>query len=99
MSGIKPLPLVEFYRALHARGETTTTLAASLGVSGGAVRRVLAGLRRRGPLYHRLERLLTPRERALLAHVEQCSAWNSRPAALHRPRWTPATAARLHAAA
>lgn len=88
MSGIKPQPLTEFYRALHARNESTDTLAAALGVSGGAVRRVLGGLRRRGHLWRRLVPLLTDRERTLLANVEQCSAWNARPAARHRPTWT-----------
>jgi DNA-binding CsgD family transcriptional regulator len=85
---IKPLPLTEFYRALHARGVRTQDLADALGVSGGAVRRLLAGLRRKGGLWRRLEALLTARERALLADVEQCSAWNNRRAAKKRPRWS-----------
>lgn len=101
MSALKPLALVEFYRALHARGASTTTLAAALGVSGGAVRRVLGGLRRRGPLWRRLATHLTASELNLLArvHVEQCSAWNQRPAARHRPKWTAEKAAQLTAAA
>jgi hypothetical protein len=88
MSGIKPVALTEFYRSLHARGEGTQSLAGALGVSGGAVRRLLGGLRRKGALWRRLEALLTGRERALLGDVEQCSAWNMRRAARNRPRWT-----------
>jgi hypothetical protein len=91
MSGMKPLPLTEFYRSLRARGATTDTLAAALGVSGGAVRRILGGHRRKGHLWPKLARLLTERELRLLADVEQCAAWNTRRAA-KRPRWTPALA-------
>jgi hypothetical protein len=97
MAGIKPLPLTEFYRSLHARGESTDTLAIKLGVSGGAVRRLFAGLRRRGPLWRRLEQLLNDKERQLLRDVEQCSAWNAKRTA-KRPVWTPEKAKALSAA-
>lgn len=96
MSGLKPTPMAEFYRSLHARGETTDTLADTLRVSGGAVRRLLAGHRRKGVLWGKLAALLTERERALLADVEQCPAWNKR--AARRPRWTPEKAELLGAA-
>ena len=99
MSGIRPQPMAEFYRALHARGEDTETLAARLGVAGSTVRKLLGHLSgRRGPTWRALLAQLTPRERELLAHVEQCSAWNLRPAALKRPRWTPEKSAQLTAA-
>ena len=86
MSGIKPLPLTEFYRALHARGLSTELLAEQLGVAGGTLRRKIGGLaRRQGPVWRGFLDLLTERERALLAEVEQCSAWNISQAA-KRPR-------------
>lgn len=94
MSGLKPAPMADFYRALHARGATTDTLARDLGVSGGVVRRLLAGhRRRRGPTWQRLATRLTERERALLEDVEQCATWNVR--AARRPRWAPEKAAAL----
>lgn len=92
--GIKPTSLTEFYRSLKGRGETTDTLALKIGRSGGAVRRVLVGLRRRAPWWPRFEALLTERERRLLADVEQCSAWN-KPRLAKRPRWSAAVAASL----
>ena len=91
MSGLKPQPLTEFYRSLRARGLTTDTLAASLGVSGGAVRRILGGHRRKGPLWTRLAPLLNAREIQLLRDVEQCSAWNTKRLS-KRPKWTAAKA-------
>lgn len=95
MSGIKPLPLTEFYRALRARGVSSDSLAVDLGVSGGCVRRLIGGLRvRRGPTWRGLLGKLQPRELELLmraADVEQCSAWNLRQAA-KRPRWNEAKA-------
>ncbi len=88
MSGIKPLPLTEFYRSLHARGETTEGLAAKLNVSGAVVRKLIGLLKpRRGCTWRGLQALLTERERQLLATVEQCSAWNIRQRA-KRPVWT-----------
>ena len=94
MSGLKPQAMTEFYRAMHARGVTTETLAAQLGVSGGAVRRILSGHRRSSVLRKRLETLLTERERTLFAGVEQSSTWNTK-----RPRWTAEKAAALSTAA
>jgi DNA-binding CsgD family transcriptional regulator len=96
MSGIKPQAMADFYRALHSRGENTDTLAANLGVAGSTVRKLLGHLSgRHGPTWRALLAALTPRERELLAHVEQCSAWNNRRAARNRPRWTPAKAVML----
>jgi hypothetical protein len=85
---LKPTALSDFYRKLHARGESTATLAEKLGVSGGAVRRLTGGFRRRGPLWKRLTALLTDDERALLDYVERCTTWNAERAS-RRPRWTP----------
>ena len=84
--GIKPTSLHEFYRSLRARGETTDLLAEKIGRSGGAVRRVIVGLRRRAPWWKRFEALLTERERELLADVEQCPTWN-KPREAKRPVW------------
>lgn len=87
MSGFKPIELAAFYRSLHHRGMTTTILAAQLGVSGGAVRRLIGSMRaRRGLIWRGLNELLTERERALLATVEQSATWNKRQAA-KRPGW------------
>jgi hypothetical protein len=94
MSGIKPAPLTEFYRSLKERGVRTEDLAATLGVSGGAVRRILGGHRRKGPLWRRLAPLLSERERQLMADVEQCSAWNMKRLS-KRPHWTPEKSALL----
>lgn len=79
MNGLKPLALREFYWSLHDRGEDTATLASKCGVSGGAVRRLITGhRRRRGALWTSLREKLTPRERSLLSEVEQSSTWNTR---------------------
>jgi hypothetical protein len=95
MSGIKPIALTEFYRSLHARGESTENLARQLNVSGAVVRKLIGLLkRRRGLAWEGLLRLLTERERELLAHVEQCSAWNIRQRA-KRPAWTAQKASQL----
>jgi len=88
MSGIKPIALTEFYRSLHARGESTESLALQLTVSGTVVRKLIGLLKRRqGCAWDGLLRLLTPREKELLSTVEQCSAWNNRQQA-KRPKWT-----------
>lgn len=95
MSGLKPLPLTEFYRSLRSRGVTTELLAATLGVSGGTLRKKIGCLSaRRGPTWRGLLALLNDREKQLLAEVEQCSSWNIRQSA-KRPRWTPALRATL----
>jgi hypothetical protein len=96
MSGIKPQPLAEFYRLLHARGETTGTLATKLCISGGALRRVIGGHRRRGHLWRKLAPLLTAKEISLLKDVEQSSTWNAR-RQLAGSRWTKAKQAMLAA--
>lgn len=95
MSGIKPLELTEFYRALHARGESTDGLAKQLRASPAVVRKLIGMLsRRRGAVWRGLLELLTARERALLFDVEQCSAWNTQQAA-KRPRWNDAKEAAI----
>ncbi len=87
MSGIKPQPLTEFYRSLHARGESTDSLARQLGVSGAKLRKLIGLLQRRSGLaWKGLLSRLTERERALLLSVEQCSSWNNRQRAM-RPSW------------
>jgi DNA-binding CsgD family transcriptional regulator len=100
MSGLKPKPLIEFYRSLHARNVSTDTLARKLGVAGGTVRKMIGNLGgRRGYAWRALLAKLTPRERELLHHVEQCPTWNNRKARRNRPRWTPDKAARFSHAA
>ena len=83
----KPAELYEFYRLLAARGESTNTLAKKIGQSGGAVRRVLVGLRRRGPIWSKLLGLLTDQERTLLERAA-LSPWIQAHSS-RRPRWTP----------
>lgn len=88
MSGIKPIELTQFYASLHARGLKTDTMAAGLGVSGAKLRKMIGLLqRRRGIAWRGFLALLTEREKALLLHVEQCSAWNIRQRA-KQPRWS-----------
>lgn len=88
MSGIKPRPLADFYRALRARGESTDGLAQKLNCAPAVVRKLIGLLkRRRGHVWMGLQELLTPRERQLLADVEQCSAWNKKQVA-KRPTFT-----------
>lgn len=95
MSGIKPIALTEFYRSLHARGESTESLARKLNVSGAVVRKLIGLLKpRRGHVWRALLALLTERERGLLVTVEQCSAWNNRQRA-KRPVWTAQKVAEL----
>lgn len=95
MSGIKPLELTEFYRSLHARGESTNGLANQLNASPAVVRKLIGMLRRRrGMVWDGLLRLLTDREKALLLDVEQCSAWNVAQVA-KRPKWTSEKAAAI----
>lgn len=95
--GIKPATAHEFYASLHARGETTSTLAVKIGCSGGAVRRLITGHRKpAGPIWRRLITLLTEHEKALLNQtVEQCSTWNIQRGRL-RPQFTADTARRLN---
>jgi len=92
MSGIKPQALTELYRSLHARGLTTEIMAAGLGVSGGALRRMISGHRApRGPIWKGFLELLTTPELQLIASVEQSSTWNRR----RRPIWTPEVARKI----
>ncbi|MCM2304071.1 MAG: hypothetical protein NDJ72_05170 [Elusimicrobia bacterium] len=94
----KPPALYEFYRALHARGETTTALAARLHVSGSVVRKLFGRLARRsGPTWAALQAQLTPGERELLAQADASPAWSAAQEA-KRPKWSGAKAAALAAA-
>lgn len=87
MSALKPTALTEFYRSLHARGESTDSLALKLNVSRPVVCKLIGLLkRRRGRTWAALLALLTERERALLLSVEQCSTWRTQQLA-KRPRW------------
>ncbi|GHC01969.1 hypothetical protein [Cerasicoccus arenae] len=61
--------LRDAYRMLHARGVTSSTLAAQLGTSRAYVSRMLAGEQRRGGRWVELRRLLTARELELLDKV------------------------------
>lgn len=61
--------LREAYRRLHARGETTTTLAEKLGTSRAYVSRMLAGEQRAGKRWEDLRAVLEPRELELLEAV------------------------------
>lgn len=97
MSGIKPIELTEFYRSLRARGESTDGLAKKLNASPAVVRKLIGMLkRRRGFVWQGLLKLLTRRERKLLLHVEQCSAWNIRQQG-KRPKWSTEKAAAIEA--
>lgn len=93
--GIRPQQTTELYRKLHARGMTTQRLANEIGCSGGAVRRLISGHRKpAGPIWRRMQQLLTREELALLnATVEQFSTWNMKKP--RRPKWTPEIAAAL----
>jgi transposase len=88
MSGVRPTEMREFYLKLHSRGLGTKEIATQLGVSGGAVRRLLGNLRpRRGPIWRGILALLTAEEISLLFSVEQRATWNARQLA-KRPVWT-----------
>lgn len=62
----KPPSLYEFYRLLHARQVTASTLAEQLGVNRVLVTRVLNGSLPADPLLPKLAALLNPAENALL---------------------------------
>lgn len=79
---VKPPAMYAFYRALHARGESTENLARQLHVSGAVVRKLLGLLRRRaGPRWLALQALLTAEERQLLVEAAGAPEWNLRQAA------------------
>lgn len=87
----KPPELFAFYNALHERGVKTDQIAKEIGVSGGAVRRLIGGHRkRRGPIWNQLLGKLTPREIELL---DAAVAADRRPT--KQPLWTPEKAQRL----
>ena len=65
----KDVNLANAYRMLHARGETTSSLAAKLGTSRAYVSRMLSGEQRAGDRWKELCALLEPREIALLEQV------------------------------
>ncbi len=85
MSGIKPLPVTLFYRRLHQRGETTSSLAAKIGSSRAHVVQVVNHSRARHlpasrlrkflkcpkptGTWKRLKQILTAEELALLDQV------------------------------
>lgn len=79
---LKNIQMTDFYRSLHDRGLTTDNIAERIGVSGGAVRRLLANHRkRRGPIWRAIIGLLNEKERKLLldtSRVEQCSTCNTK---------------------
>lgn len=90
---MKPTPLYEFYRHLHARGLTVALLAEFIGRDRVTVTRVLNGARRRGPVWAKLVPHLTPAEIALL-DVAHSSTWNTNKI-MARPSWS-AMAPRLN---
>lgn len=71
MAGLKDPHLAQAYRLLHARGESTTTLAAKAFTSRAHVSQVLNGQQRRGRSWERIKAHLTPEEIALLEQVPQ----------------------------
>lgn len=98
MSGYRPRALTEFYDSLHRRGVDTESLAFELDVSGGAVRRLLAGLRpRRGPIWKGILARLTPAEITLLETAEQCPTWNASRQRRKREIWSTEKAQRIAA--
>lgn len=96
MSGIKPTPLADFYRAFHARGLTVELLAEFVGRSRVTVTRVLNGARRRGPVWDKIATQLTPKEIALL-DVAHSATWNTKNM-VKRPTWPGHKPAHAHAA-
>lgn len=70
MAGLTDPNLSAFYRYLHARGETTTTLAKAIGTSRAYVSRMLIGEQRGGKRWDQLQAVLLPHERELLAQVK-----------------------------
>jgi hypothetical protein len=67
MAGLKDPRMTQFYRALHARGETLSTLAAKLGLQTHSyVARLVGGRSRNGAWWPRLVALLTEDERRLI---------------------------------
>lgn len=93
MSGLKPPQMSDFYRSLRGRGVTTEILADLIGVSRPTLCRVLNGGRRRGPVWAKVEPLLTPQELGLL-DVAHCHPWNKKRAE-KRPRWSKPLLQRL----
>lgn len=88
MAGFRPIELGHFYARLHARGLDTAALAAAVGRNRSTVTRVLNGSRRRGPVWAKLQTILTSEELRLL-DVAQSSTWNTARVA-RRPRWASA---------
>jgi hypothetical protein len=85
----KPPELYQFYRSLHARGESTELLAVKLNVSGSVVRRLIGLLRRRrGRVWNELLAMLTPPERELLSRASSSPEWSATQAK-KRPIWNP----------
>lgn len=85
----KPPELFAFYRALHARGESTEGLAQKLNVSGGVVRKLIGMIRRRrGRTWEGLLALLAPEEKQLLLQASESAEWSAAQSA-KRPRWSP----------
>ena len=74
MSGIKPLPLTEFYRVLHAAGMSVSDLATYARVGRAHLSQVFAGKRSGVHTWKHVIPLLNER---CVFHLKQCSAWNS----------------------
>lgn len=88
MSGLRPIELTEFYRSLHARGESTESLAVAVHLSAPVLRKMIVLLKpRRGRPWTAFLDRLTERERELILTVEQRSTWRARQEA-KRPHWT-----------
>jgi ribosomal protein S27AE len=71
VSGIKPVPLSEFYRSLHARGMDAGKLAALVSRSRVTVTRILSGDRPPGYVWSYLLPHLTRREIGLLREAHR----------------------------
>ncbi len=71
MSGIKPIDLTNFYRSLHARGQTITDLAEALNCGRSHLSQVFNGKRPGTPTWRKIEKaeLLTDHELRLLGRL------------------------------
>jgi hypothetical protein len=93
MSGLTPIPLLEFRRALGARGWSLCDLADAAQCSPQHLSRMLWGRDRRGglTLFNRLRACVTPREWVLLLGLPHIREWNdaqsARGAMPWRVRW------------
>lgn len=77
MSGLTPLPLTHFRKALRGRGVTFESLADEIGLSRTHVSEVLHGRRDGAEVYPRIQAVVTAEEWAHLLRMEHCATWNT----------------------